>query len=512
MQTILRYSLTVFIFLGIFFQGCEDLDENARSIVSPEAQFGTVGGLNSVLNGMYAQMRGNSSWSKGFGESQYMTIMFGADDLTTRTGGNKEEFRQFDQFNSLVSKESSDWMKNLWTGCYHAIINANTIITNSEFTQGNPNEIDNIVGQAYFVRGFCYFYLVQGWGRIPVFTEPLAPESVGRSEITDTYDLIVSDFIKAENLLPDRQSDVGRPNKGAAKAYLAKVYLTMAGWPVKDVSGYALAASKAKEVIDSSAFYGFELLPEFRDLWLRANDNHSETIFAIQYDIDAWGRQNHLIGKPCLPEDGFGGWSDFFPELTFYLEFPDGPRKDATFLDRYPTAEGDTINYPDMSTRHPSYAKFLDGAYEDPARGFSFTTTEDPELYSSGFSCSAAYVLMRYADLLLVYAEAQAQSSGPDATAYEAINLVRDRAGLDNLPAGLNKEDFVNAVIDERGWELAGEGQRWFDLIRTEKLPEAMAKRDSDEDVGVLGDYNNRELWHAPIPLEDVLKNPNLRD
>ncbi len=512
MRTLFKLSSTVLFFLCIFFQGCENLDENALSIISPEAQFGTVGGLNSVLNGMYAQLRGNSSWSKGFGESQYMAIMFGSDDLTTRTGGNKEEFRQFDQFNSLVLKESSDWMKNLWTGCYHAIVNANTIITNSEFTQGNPDEIDNIVGQAYFVRGLCYFYLVQGWGRIPVFTEPLPAESIGRSEITETYDLIISDFIEAESLLPERQSEKGRPNRGAAKAYLAKVYLTKAGWPLKDQSCYALAASKAKEVIESSATYGFELLQVFADLWLRANDNNNETIFALQYDIDAWGRQNHLIGKPCLPEDGYGGWSDFFPELTFFNEFPEGPRKEATFLSRYPVEDGDTIEYPDMSTRHPSYAKFLDGAYEDPERGFSFTTAENPELYSSGYACAAAYVLMRYADVLLIYAEAQAQSSGPDASTYNAVNQVRNRAGLDDLQPGLSKEDFINAVIDERGWELAGEGQRWFDLIRTEKLPEIMAKRDFTEDVEIIGDYNNRELWHAPIPLEDVLKNPNLKN
>ena len=119
-------------------------------------------------------------------------------------------------------------------------------------------------------------------------------------------------------------------------------------------------------------------------------------------------------------------------------------------------------------------------------------------------------ILMRYANVLLVYAEAQARSAGtPNSLAYDAVNSVRARAGLSPLPASLSGNDFIKAVLQERAWEFAGEWHRWFDLIRTETVKEANSNRHAKE-IALRGDPGNTKNWLFPVPGSDKSKNPNL--
>ncbi|MFA6404201.1 MAG: RagB/SusD family nutrient uptake outer membrane protein [Salinivirgaceae bacterium] len=490
------YTLSLFI-ICIVLVSCSDLEESPLGRVNaPEMAYQDLSNLNATSIAMYAALRGEGSWAEGFGCTQYMTTMYGADDLTTYEANNKEPFREFDKFNKT---ESNIWMPNLYRGCYRAIINANAITENFKYTQANKSEIDNLVGQAYFIRALSYFYLVRSWGEIPLFTTISADPEIQKSPIADVYDLLIGDLKQAEILLPDDQADVGRPKKGAAKALLAKVYLTKAGWPLKDQASYALAAEKAKEVIDNKAKWGYGLLPDCNSIWLRAFDNSEESVFALQYDknVGDGTHANHILGKASIADYEEGGWDDFFCELTFFNEFPEGLRKDATFRTKFITKNHDTIDYKDSRTRHPYYAKFRDGAVNDATP------------WISEYHTAAAYALMRYAEVLLIYAEAQAQAYGADASAYDAINQVRKRAGLDDLPQGMSAQDFANAVIDERGWELAGEGQRWYDLLRTEQVATVVNKRDTNEQVKIIGAITE-DNFYSPFPEFEILKNPNL--
>ncbi|RED98384.1 putative outer membrane starch-binding protein [Marinoscillum furvescens DSM 4134] len=475
---------------------CVELDENPYGrLNNPETAFQELANLDALSIAMYAALRGDGSWAEGFATAQHMTTMFGADDLTTIAGGNKEPYREFDSF----SKSASNiWMSNLYKGCYRAILNANALIEYAQYTQADPDDIDNLIGQAYFIRGLSYFYLVRSWGEVPLYTTPGAHIDIGLSPVDDIYNQVVDDFLRAEELLPDNQAEVGRPTSGAAKAFLAKAYLTRAGWPVKDQASYALAASKAKEVIDGKSRWAYDLLADFGSLWLRANDNSTESVFALQYDRNTGdgAHANHLMGTASMPKEE-NGWEDFFCELTFFNEFPAGPRKDATFRTQFYTQEGDTVPYQESAAGHPYYAKFRDGAVDE----------QTP--WVNAYHTAGAYMLMRYADVLLIYAEAQAQAHGADATAYAAINEVRNRAGLDDLTEGLAREGFVDAVIAERGWEFAGEGKRWYDLLRTEKVQEVVNKRDPSEQVPIIGNVTLDNLY-APIPEAEVLKNPKL--
>jgi hypothetical protein len=118
--------------------------------------------------------------------------------------------------------------------------------------------------------------------------------------------------------------------------------------------------------------------------------------------------------------------------------------------------------------------------------------------------------VIRYAEVLLVYAEAKAMSGGPDALAYQCLNRVRNRAGLENVPAGLSNTTFRDMVIDERKWEFAGmePNARWYDMVRTETVESATAKRDPAEEP--LRNQPNKDRYFAPIPSRELELNPNL--
>jgi starch-binding outer membrane protein, SusD/RagB family len=479
---------------ALFSGACVQLEEHPLSQVTPEIAYKSYDDLYLATIGMFAKLRGDDQWKGGFNISQYMTPMFGSDDITCNASQGKP-FMYFDEFLPKSSNNRDDYLV-LWRSCYRTIVNANAIIENYTQTEGNREKIDNLAGQAYFCRALCYFYLVRLWGDIPLYTSSNVDPLLSKSPVSVVYDQIIDDLKTAEQLLPLTQSSIGMAKRGAAMAFLSKVYLTEAGWPLHDFGGYALAAEKSKELIDDSTKYGFGLMGDFASLWKRKYDNNRESVFAIQGDQqDGYGGQAdgiHIIGASSMPGE-LGGWDDFFPEITFYRDFPSGPRKAATFL-TYFIQNGDTVHWQHFITRHPYYAKFTD--HNGPS--------------GMNWQNAAAYSLMRFSEVLLIYAEAHAQASSPDEPAYNAINKVRNRAGLPDLPTGLNTAAFVDSVIAERGWELAGEGQRWFDLVRTEKIASVVAKRDATEQVQILGDFTDKKNWYAPILQSEILQDPNL--
>jgi hypothetical protein len=270
----------------------------------------------------------------------------------------------------------------------------------------------------------------------------------------------------------------------------------MAGFPLKETSNYALAALMSKEVMDNASNYGYDLLPDFADLWLNANNINRETVFGCFYNhlADPEGSPamlNLVCPLPYKPVDFGGGWGDLYAELAFFSEFPSGPRKDATFLTEAQKNPADQpITWQKFISQHPHYKKWLD------VEGFSY---DNMDQYIDWCS-SRTMMIIRYAEVLLTYAESKAMSEGPDASAYEAINLVRNRAGLSDLVPGLTATAFRDSVIDERKWEFAGNepNSRWFDMVRTETVEAATSKRDPEETP--LMNQPDKSFYFAPIP------------
>jgi hypothetical protein len=469
--------------------GCKDfLEEQPRGQVVGTNALTSVEGLDAALAGAYKGM--TYTWVMGFTTSAVVGLTMGGDDVTTHPASNKADFREMDQLN--VTSQNPRTVV-IWRGCYKTIQGANNIINNYQKTTGDKAKIDQIVGEAHFLRALSYYWLVRSWGRVPLITTAEYTTdlmTIKRSEPAEIYTLIESDLAQAELLVPDAKRNPGRPNKGSVKALLADVYLTQGGWPINNASKYEQAAAKAKEVIDNRGTWGFELFPDLAVLWSgsKAAAGTSEEVFAFYTNETQWFAANAIYGNAATPAEE-SGWDDYFAEITFYNNFPAGRRKDLTFYTEFKGPGGVTIPWQQSLTKHPYYRKFR---------------LEVNNTYQSSMPVS----MMRYAHVLLIFAEAQARSAGsPSAEAYAAVNAVRRRAGLAAI-SNLSGADFANAVVDERAWEFAAEWTRWFDLVRLERVEQANANKAPD-DLKPIGAVTKSDYW-LPVPGRDANINPNL--
>ncbi|MBN9384309.1 MAG: RagB/SusD family nutrient uptake outer membrane protein [Chitinophagaceae bacterium] len=476
--------------------GCKKfLDENPKGLITDANAIQDIPGLDAALTGAYKGV--TRVWARGFLNASTQGFSMGGDDLTTIPGGNKAEFRQLDQFD-VVSTNSHIAM--IWNGCYKMIQGANNVLANAPKikykTPADKAKIDGIVGEAHFLRALGYYWVVRGWGSIPLITDivtSVTPDilNIKKTEPKDVYKVIESDLAAAESLLPTTKRDPGRPNQGSAKALLADVYLTEAGWPIKDVSKYALSAAKAKEVIDNETLYNFNLV-DLSVLWAgnATAIGTKEEVMAFHASDKFGGSTNSFTGAPTTPPEE-GGWEDYESEINFFYNFPAGKRKDITFHTIFTKSDGSTVTWQNSIDGHPYYGKFR---IEHNDRWYS----------------SMPVHMMRYAHVLLIYAEAQARSEGtPNTMAYTCMNRVRQRAGLPDLTAGLAGAAFADSVVNERAWEFAGEGTtRWFDLQRLELVETANANKNVN-DLKPIGAITKDDYWF-PIPQMDAQINPNL--
>lgn len=472
----------------MFMFSCQDLEEDLSGTLVTDSFFKTEADLQAAVTATYYPLV-SQPWN-GFGSTRIWVPLMGADDLTTLPAGNKQDFKEFDNFSATAVNGAARFSG--WLVPYQMVYAANNVLQNYEKVNGSEQVINEAVAQVRFLRAFAYFWMVRIYGELPLITDVTPDLTIARSPVSEVYDLIVEDLTFAEEHLPEAwPGNPGRPTVWAAKGLLAQVYLTMAGWPLKDESKYVLAAEKAKEVIDNSPH---QLLENFAELWPIAADNNAEVVWSIQFCSITNCSSPYLSthgGQTTQPSEE-GGWDDVFFEVGFYNRFPEGPRKDATFH----VVFTDSTHFENSVTGHPYIAKYRSGAIPGE-EGFQHRHMTSRDLK-----------YLRFAEVLLIYAEAQAMANSPDASAYEAINRVRNRAGLDDLQPGLDNMAFRDAVIEERGWELAAEFSRWFDLVRTEKV-EAMNAYKAEKDMKPVNPIT-KDKYLAPIPYSETLLNTNL--
>lgn len=472
--------------------GCSDfLEEDTRGKVFNNV-LASQNGLESALTGAY---RGWANcWTYGFNNGWATEMTIGGDDLTCPPGtGNTQEYDRYDVKNTNSSSPTVYW------GCYKAIQGANNILENYENCQGDETVIRRIAGEAHFIRAYSYYWLVRCHGPLPLMLTAefdLADLQKDVSSIKEVYNQIESDLTQAIDLLDSqrRNQEPGRPNRGSAIALLAEVYLSEAGWPLKETDKYALAASTAKEVIDHKAEYGFDLEDSYDVLY--ENDEtqsgiNKEDIFTIPCNQSNGNTTNAMYGFWAYPGE-LGGWDVVFSELTFFNEFPEGVRKEATFATEVTKEDGTVLKWQELKNPRPYYKKLM-------------KSEKAPNYYN--FASSLPMRMLRYTQTVLTYAEAKARSGGPDALAYDCLNAIRTRAGLSTY-SGLSAAAFADKCIEERGWELCGERVRWFDLVRLEMVKEVVAKKDPKDNQPLHAITEKDYLF--PIPQYDELLNAKL--
>ncbi|MCK0148095.1 RagB/SusD family nutrient uptake outer membrane protein [Arenibacter sp. F26102] len=410
--------------------------------------------------------------------------------------------------NYTTSASDATSLPRVWDPLYQGIFRANVLIAELE-----PREFEDeaeetkrkeLIVEAKFLRAWSFFNLVQLFGDVPL---PLAPTTnveeaqLPRTPIPDVYKQIILDLQDAENGLPSDkrgQTEIGRPIQATAKFLLAKVYLTMAGFPLQDPTTMALAQTKLQEVINlEGTSKGYSLLSSYEDA-IRI-DNNDERIFAIQQTQSVegqgtafghvWGARNRF--DPALGIGQFhGGYSQ-----AFYDSFDEtDERRDVTMIYSYEDNTGNILTY-----NTPQYLErwgIFPNKYVDLDQS---CCDGDPDM-----------IVYRYSDALLMAAEIENSLNGPTETAYGYLNRVRTRAFANPAPAGMTQAQFSEYIYEERFKELSFEFQEVYDIRRLGKVEEALSQHPENitfEPTNTT--YSpNFNLW--PMPTSEVQSNPNI--
>jgi len=349
-------------------------------------------------------------------------------DNTTQGGGSRADF---DNFNL----ESSNGMLNdAWTSHYRGIQRANIVLNRIEGISDMSDQLKQTrSGEAKFLRAIFYFNTVRIWGDVPLVleetTNPLDGLNVTRDPASQVYEQIEKDLTEAIAALPQiNDTDIGRATVGAAQALLGKVYLTQ--------GKYQDAVDILRQVS------GYSLLPNFAEVFDLANENNEESIFEVQFQSGTNG-------------EGFN--SSRFTET-------------------------DANNRPSPNIMNVFQAN-LDDRFDvsvDTTENGNFFSGKQAEIRGSDGDFGFNIIVLRYADVLLMLAEAQNElaysNSMATGSAFDNLNKVRARANANlytstDLP---DQQSFREAIAFERRLELAFENHLWFDLVRTGKAVETM--------------------------------------
>ncbi len=389
-----------------------------------------------------------------------------------------------------------------WRGLYSGIGRANTVIDNIDAVEMDADLKTRIKGEALFLRAYFYFQLTEHYGGVPLILEQpkLEHGQLPRTAKDAVITQIVADLNAAAAVLPSSASDVGRATKGAAVGLKARVLLFNEEW--------AAAAEAAGDVMGM----GYSLFPSYRELFLEENENNQEVIFDAQYISPEVGNFYELY----IGLGSGGGWSSIvpLPELVDDYHMTDGKSIDESpmydsdnpYENRDPRLK-QTIFVP--GTTYNNGAQVDDLLTFEMGFGFKKYTPYDENTFVTPIPYPTRgglnVILLRYADILLMYAEAQNEASGPDGSVYDAINQVRSRQSvmMPPIPAGLSQDQMREVIRHERRVELPLEGLRYSDVRRWGIAEEVM---DGINDPGGTRSFNpGRDyLWPIPGPEFDL--------
>ncbi len=470
----------IFLLLTVVISSCKKaLEEVPKSFISKANFYETESDAQAAIRGVYS-----SFGTDYYGITYYLFLVLHSDYANGR--GSQAPISLFDR---ILDQTNIDRASVNWATLYQQINQANSVLTNVPNVVKITDDVKNkIVAEAHFLRAMAYFNLVRGYGPVPIKTKESADISAIagiREPESKVYDLIIADALAAEKDLPESVGDqTGRASKYAAKMLLAEVYLTLEKWTE--------AATKANEVI-TAARYSLVPVKKQEDFYkIFATVTNSEDIMSVHHSDTRQSQIPIYEHRPNTPPYNYNSGGNFawLPNLSSYIgnSWNDKDlRKSFNLYTKYVNANGDSVALPAAS----------------PILFKKFITTPQ------GFG-SYSVPIYRYTEAFLIYAEAASMAAGtPSALALERLNMIKRRAyGYDlavaspvDYPAGMSKDAFRDAVLNERGYEFLIEGSRWWDLKRTGRVKTAMV-------AAGRAFSDARLLW--PIPTEELNNNPAL--
>ena len=545
--------IALLFIVTVFFNSCDnqliDIPENAFSEIQV---FSTEEGVETAVNGMYSQLQGYDY----YGARMRLLLWPHSGKYQSKQGANND-------VNKLDATNTNINLDKLWRGMWQTINQINTVIINVE-GNGLDNETTSL-GQAHFLRAIVYFDLVRMFEEVPIRLSPTTKDNIhiAKSTKEELYNLIIEDLKKAADFLPNRGEYIdGRPFKFAANAYLAKVYITLAGrnsaptnFPefnavteseittANITDFWEEAKTELDNVIDNG---GYSLVSTYADLWKQDSRNTSESIFELQYGHTGAVRTNDIM-RDVLPTGSEYGplgaklFGRIRPNKEMFsdhiIQYSGNDYTGTNFISAGTGADIITLDEAVADPRinetfmFNSYIKTNNGK---PANIFprlnkgnnAYTQLKKyKDLTYDGTTTINNHIMLRYADILLLRAEVENEISGPS-TAYTYVNEVLLRARTTNTgttlqPAGWDavsvptQDEFRERIMKEREYELNGEGHEWFDMRRRGLARFQEQIDDHNAAVTFYKSENNKDFIFSnietevkfPIPLAELSGN-----
>ena len=489
--------LNIFLVVAaLFVSACEDfLEKHPLDELSSQTFWKNEKDADMALAGVYSRLL-NNTYDINRIDWDAMTddfFLFG-------TYGRVDNIAK-----GLVEPTTGGIVTSIYADSYKGVTACNIFLDNIDRADFNADKKSRYKGEALFLRALFYFTLTEIYGGVPYYSESVTLENafVKQTQKSEIVQEIIADLDAAAGLLPD-VAYAGHAVKGSALALKAKVLMHNGQW--------AEAADAANLVIQSNVF---NLSPSYRNLFLAAGqEKNPEIIFSSRYlnpDRFATEGADMKYGAAAALNASNSFLEEF--ECTDGLSISESPLYDPSdiFANRDPRLAltirhaSEPITNPGNGLVHNNslsglHTPYLIRKYVDPTHlPYSYATRSDQD-----------FVILRFAEVLLIYAEAKNEASGPDQSVYDAVNRVRSRTGvtMPGLPAGLDQAAMRDRIRHERRVELGAEGLRYLDIKRW-KTAETIIPNIIDPG-GVPRQFDPQKHYVFPFPQSEVDVNTNL--
>lgn len=486
--------------IAAVFVGCDDLlRTQPETEVSTSTFYASQEDFEQAVAGAYAPLQDiyESAWIMSEMRSDNTHFIY---DVANRGSKPEEDVATF------LVETNNRVVSGRWEDNYLIISRVNQVLTSIDDITFDESVKQNLKGQALFLRALAYFDLVRNFAGVPLFLEPPASYEETfkpRTPSSEIYNQIIADASAAATLLPPSSDQgTGRATSGAAYTLLGDVYLTLGRW------SDAEAALKSVE--------GYSLLPDYLDVFRPSNEGNSEIILEVEYlEGTAQG-----LGS-SFPYDFLPVLSD--PSVITGVS-PASQNNNGAFN----TPTPDIIGAYEDTLKDERYAASI-AYYSGPSPLVGVTYENTPYIrkyqhpHAQYGETDQNWPVYRYAEVLLMLAEAVNEQGGREGEALTYLNQVRGRAGLDAVTSG-SQAELRDVILRERRIELAFENKRWYDLVRTGRAVEVMnahganVKTDPqayyypEGSFAVENSYTITEDDHLfPIPVTEININPDLQ-
>ena len=463
-------SISWLIVTSTLFVSCSD----EFTLLAPHSQrnvdnfYQTKTDFETALSGVYDALQsggayGNQSDIATGGTGGYWMMTEMRSDNTDQGGDVTGLAAAVAQLNEFAETSLSEYTLGAWMGSFQGVARANTLITRIKSADLDNSFKDQVTGEALFVRSLFYYNLAMLFGNIPMPLEEILETNPKQTQLTQTqvFTQLVTDLTDAAGKMSGTRSQFGRASKWSALTLLGRVQLHL--------GNNSEAASALNQVINSGEF---SLLSNYANLWGPTNENSEESIFEVQFVSGGFG-------------EGSGFTNSFSPSAD--LQTGEGGGRNRPTIDMSRAYETGDLRY--KVSMDTLYVLNGDTTYQRHVKKYESNPF-------SNFDADNNFIVFRYADVLLMAAEAL----GEGAQAYSYINQIRTRAGLSDISAS-TPGSFEDKLLQERRVELAFENHRWYDLLRFGTAVSTMNAQFAQQGFSITINENNLLF---PIPQREI--------